>query len=831
VVVSTAPLSTRAPDAARVTTATYAGVFCVTLSTLMLEIALTRIFSVTMWYHFAFVAISVALFGLTFGALTVHLQPQRFPEAAVKRRMWQFSLMFGISIPICLIVQLAIPFTPRLTVGGIASVVATCAVISVPFVLAGIVVCLALTRFPERTNRLYAVDLVGAGLGCVLLVALFSWFDGPSLVMLVGSIACIGALAFAADGRDRRAAAIAGIAVVLIAGFALVNTLLHQDGNAIVHVMWAKEARDPQHDYERWNAFSRLTVDGDAEDPDTKTLSLVIDSTAGTALNRFSGDPAESDFLRAAIQNLVHYIRQPADVAVIGVGGGTDVLSALEFDQRSVTGIEINGDIVDIVNGRYGAFTGHLDRDPRVHIVNDEARSYFTRTDRQFDIIQVSLIDTWAATSSGAFALSENGLYTTQAWNTYLDRLEPAGVLSVTRFYQTTDPKGKAVQPLETYRTVGLAAKVLTERGGKDPREHILVYRVPTGYGVDLATVIVSPEPISASDRSILADRAAEFGFTPVLTADAVEDPVLARLTAPGGPDRAVSSLAADISPPTDNRPFFFQMADLGTFLDRGIWRDDYVTRPVLVLAMLAVTVLALAAACVVFPLLLGRRRGQVIHRRSLPFFTYFAGIGLGFLLIEVSLLQRLSIFLGHPTYGLTVVLFSMLVFSGIGSMCTERVVRSERRRSLLAPLVVLLGIVTIHGFVAPRILEATDGATTPVRIATAVAILAPLAFMLGMPFSIGMRVAAGAPETPTAFLWAVNGAASVCASVLGVVIALFFGISAAFWAGALAYVLACASMAFITRAPRPTPASRRRTGSTSPTGGTSDPRVSVPAG
>ena len=208
-----------------------------------------------------------------------------------------------------------------------------------------------------------------------------------------------------------------------------------------------------------------------------------------------------------------------------------------------------------------------------------------------------------------------------------------------------------------------------------------MVYRVPTGYGVDLATVLVSPTPFSAADRNSVADRAAEFGFTPVLTDAAVEDPMLARLTAPGGPDDAVSELAADISPPTDDRPFFFQMADLNTFFDGDIWHDDYVTRPVLVLAMLAATVLALAAICVVFPLLIGRRRGQVVHKRSIPFFTYFAGIGLGFLLIEVSLLQRLSIFLGHPTYGLTVVLFSMLVFSGIGSMGTERILRNDQRR------------------------------------------------------------------------------------------------------------------------------------------------------
>jgi hypothetical protein len=745
--------------------------------------------------------------------------------------MWLCALLFGISVPICLVVQLLIPFTPRLSIGGVASVIATCAVISVPFVLSGIVVCLALTRFPHRTNRLYAVDLVGAGLGCVVLVALFSWFDGPSLVILIGALACAGAVAFAAGRRARRAVVIATVAAAVLATAALVNTELHRDGRPIVRVVWAKEARDPDHDYERWNAFSRLTVDGDADDPATSTLGLVIDSTAGTALNRYSGNPDDSDDLRDEIQNLVHHIRRSADVAVIGVGGGTDVLSALEFDQRSVTGLEINGDIVDIVNRRYGGFTGHLDRDPRVEIVNDEARSYLTRSGRQFDVIQVSLIDTWAATSAGAFALSENGLYTTQAWDTYLDRLEPSGVLSVTRFYQTTDANGEQVQPLETYRTVALAAEVLTDRGVADPRAHMLVYRVPTGYGVDLATVLVSPEPLSEPDRRTIADRARQFGFMPVLTEVVAEDLLLARLTAPGGPADAVGSVAADISPPTDNRPFFFQMADLGTFFDGDIWRDDYVTRPVLVLAMLAVTVLALAAACIALPLLATRRSARALRRGSVPFLTYFAGIGLGFLLVEVSLLQRLSIYLGHPTYGLTVVLFSMLVFSGLGSMSTERVVRSERGHSLLGPLGVLLAVVLVHGFLTPRILAATEGATTPARIATAVAVLAPLAFLLGMPFAIGMRTASRAPGTPTALLWAVNGAASVCASVFGVVIALFFGIAAAFWSGAIAYLVACVSLFVITRSPTDRPASRRHTAPTSPAEQILDRQVSVPAG
>jgi hypothetical protein len=794
--------SSTAAGAPQARLGTYVGVFLVTLSTLMLEIGLTRIFSVTMWYHFAFVAISVALFGMTVGALVVHLCPRWFPDAAVGRQLWIFALLFGVAVAVCFAIQLAIPFTPRATPLGIASVVATCAVISVPFVFSGIVVCLALTRFPRRVNRLYAVDLVGAGLGCVLLVVLFSFLDGPSLVVLIGAVAAAGAIAFAmADGSARRVLT-ASVATVVLASFAGINSHLYADSSPLLKIVWTKEKRDTDHAHERWNAFSRLTVDGDADDPATPWLDLVIDSTAGTALMRYSGDPAESDALRGNIKNLAHHIRHDADVYVVGVGGGVDVLSALEFDQRSVTGAEMNGDIIDIATDTYGDFTGHLDQDPRVDLVNDEARSYLARTEQRYDIIQISLIDTWAATAAGAFALTENSLYTTEAWDLFLDRLRANGILSVTRYFPTTDADGRPVEPLETYRTIALASEALTQRGVANPRDHVLAYRVPTGYGVDLATVMVSPDPFSESDLAVLSDRADALGYTPVLTPDDAADPVIAALTAPGGPGDATNRVDADISPPSDDRPFFFQMADIGTLLNGDIGRENHVTRPALVLGLLAVIVLGLAACCVGLPLVLARRTAAVRadRRRLVPLYTYFTGIGLGFLLIEVAQLQRLSIFLGHPTYGLTVSLFSILVFSGIGSMLTERIVRDDRPRSRLVPLAALVTTVIVAGLLTPAVLRALDGATTPVRIATAVALLAPLALLMGMPFAVGMRAAASIPGAPTAFLWGINGAASVCASVLGVVISLFFGISTAFWAGALAYGLACISMILLSR-------------------------------
>jgi hypothetical protein len=594
----------------------------------------------------------------------------------------------------------------------------------------------------------------------------------------------------------------------VLAGFALLNSNLASQGDAPLRVRWAKEISDPTHQYAKWNVLSRITVDGNPharlqpagfvsmtlpDDIKSSYLGMVIDSNAGTYPTRYTGNLGETDYLRYDLTYLAHYLRRDADVLEIGVGGCRDVLAALEFDQRSVTGVEINGNILDAINNRYGDYTGHLDRDARVRFVRDEARSYLARTDRKYDIIHMALIDTWAATSAGAYALSENSLYTKQAWDLFLDRLQPGGVLSVTRWFRFGDEP-----PLETYRTAALAAQVLKDRGVAEPRRHMLIYEgPPRGYSASGATLLVSRDPFSQSDLDGIAAEGARVQFTPVLTPDVAVDRRFAAIADPEGPGAAVASFDEDISPPTDDRPFFFQMADLHTFLSGTGFGEDFVFRPVLVLGILGLAVLALAAVCIALPLMLERRQRR--RRGMVPFYAYFAGIGFAFLLIEVSQLQRLSIFLGHPTYALTVVLFSVLVFSGVGSMLTERVIATERPVAFIRPLVVLLAVVVAFGFVTPAVIARADGATTPARIAIAVALLAPLALLMGMPFAIGMRAAASCPGAPTAFLWGINGATSVCASVLAIVLALFFGISTAFWAGALAYAVALASIIVIT--------------------------------
>lgn len=776
-----------------------------TLSTLMLEIMLTRIFSVTMWYHFAFLAISIAMFGMAVGALIVYLRPGDFPEEGTKASMSLFATLFGISVVVSIVALLTIPFTERATVGGLSSMAATYLAASIPFVLSGVCVALALTRFPERVGSLYAVDLTGAALGCILLIWMLDATDGPNTVLFAAAFAALGGLLFAIDADNRKLRMRAGAALGALVLLLIANTTAVWLGGSPLHLSWVKGRAEEQLLFEKWNSYSRISVSGDPDawvEPfgwgmspeyvpraETRQLRMNIDASASTELTAFDGDVSAVDYLRYDISNLAHYMRRDADVLVVGSGGGRDILAALVFFQNSVTGVEINRASLAAANGVFGEFTGHLDQHPRVSFVNDEARSFIARREQPVDIIQISLIDTWAATAAGAFALSENSLYTVEAWSIFLDKLEDDGILTVTRWFNDETP-------VEVYRLTALANESLRRRGVEDPRDHMLLIRRriesdaedrPEGVG----TMLVSPSPFSARDLGTIEATADQLGFEMALSPTTAADEMLETLASSRDISEVASTYAFDISAPTDNRPFFFHVLRLRDFFRRDMWqmgKMSFNAKAVGVLGGVTVVVLGLTILCIVVPLFLAAHRPS---RRSLPLFVFFASIGMGFMLVEIAQMQRIIVMLGHPTYALSVVLFSVLVSGGIGSGFSGRIKDEDLARTGPVLIGILVAMIVGLALATPAIAARFESATTLVRVAVAVAILVPLGLFMGTAFPMGMRIASRTDAKLTPWLWGINGATSVCASVFAIVIALSWGISAGLWTGAAFYLSA----------------------------------------
>ncbi len=762
------------------------------------------------------------MFGMAVGAVAVFLCPAVFTPERVTRHLALGAASFAATIVLSYLTHLAIPFLIEPSLVSVYALSLTYTALSVPFVLSGIVVSLALTRFPSQVSALYAADLTGAALGCLLVGPALRLADAPSAVIAASAVTAVAATLFASERmpgttvRNRRLLTGCAALAVLMTGGAIAHGVAARQNAGWLRLMWVKGQYEARPIVERWNSFSRIRVIGNPErairpsgwgfsstlpaDRTAHELHLDIDSYAGTELTAYHGEPETVAHLKYDVTNVVHYLRPGSRVVVVGTGGGRDVLSALAFDQKQVTGVEINEGILDLVNRRFGDFTGHLDRDPRVQFVNDEARSYLARRQDRTDIIQISLIDTWAATASGAFVLTENSLYTVDAWRIFLDRLAPRGILSVSRWYF-------ADRPGEVYRLATLASATLMQMGVTRPGDHYAIVRArpaaapnaPDGVG----TMLLSRDPLSSQDLDVLESVASKMRFEIVQSPRFSADQTFAAIASAERLHDAVVSHPLNISPPTDDTPFFFHMLRLRDVFNIARWHDQGIVRfnmtAVGVLGVLMLTVTVLTIACIVVPLwyarskeraLQGSRRGEIT-----PHLLFFAAIGFGFMLVEISQVQRLTIFLGHPVYSLSVVLFSLLLSSGLGSVATE-FVRVDGERRPLALLAVLVMVLIAFGVLTPIVIGQFEAASTPTRIAIAVSILLPIGFFMGMAFPIGMRRALAAAPSIAPWLWGVNGAASVCASVLVVVIAIGAGISAAFWAGTACYVVAVGALA-----------------------------------
>ncbi len=552
----------------------YAGMFAIAFATLALEVIFSRLLSVITWYHLVFFAVSTAMLGMTAGATRVYLQPHRYREDQLDRRLSGNCLGFAISVPVSLSLLCLLPLELQPFVTSYVAFLFATVACALPFYFSGVVVTVMLTKYPLPIGRLYACDLVGASLGCLFVLGGLEVFDAPSLILLCSSFGILASLCFAAKNTSRAAA---WVKIIL-----LVATILASFANAFSHYglrplfVKGRIVRPASYLLERWNSFSRVMVYKGGESwphywgPSPKAPThlihqfyMNIDGEAATPMRKFA-NWEDIEHLRYDVTNIGYFLGREGPACIIGVGGGRDVQSALLFGQKPVVGIEVNAIFIDLLRGAFADFAGLARRDD-VELVIDDARSYLSRTRDRFSVIQMSMIDTWAATGAGAFSLTENALYTVQAWKVFLGRLAEGGVFTVSRWHS---PRNLG----ESGRAVSLAVATLLELGVEDPSRHIAMITTDR-----ISTLLLSLQPFGSRDVDVLRSRCDEMGYRTVHLPGALpdHDDLKELLGATSMPELLAASRGKVLNyePPTDESPYFFNMlklASIGLVQEQG---------------------------------------------------------------------------------------------------------------------------------------------------------------------------------------------------------------------------------------------------------------------
>jgi hypothetical protein len=883
------------------------GVFLISLSLLVNELLLTRIFSVLFMYHFAFLVISLALFGLGISGIAVYLYPERF-AGDLQRQLVVSTLGYCASVFLLVLFLFNLPLAPSGSLQGAIVISIVFLVSSVPFFLGGVCLSLILSRAAQEVNRLYFVDLLGAGIGCLLIIPTLNYFGGVNALLLTSFGGALTALLFSMPGRKMTAVApdagrllqrtLTIIAVVMGLGFLFTllaeplanwvggilfeahpvyskrdkpfshyfDTLIAPEIREItsgtrvpllvlfvaaaagawwarakrqtaegrgwltreelkltsvvvviavgslvavntatdaIRIRFAKGRVEFQNLYEGWNSFSRIAVlprHGDITyawglSPIYKGhpgdhMALDIDSLAGTPLVRFDGDINSPliEHLSHDITALAYTLRPARTTLIIGTGGGRDVLTALKYGSKDIDAVELNPLMREVVNEKFGDFTGRLYARPEINFTIDDGRHFVRNTDKEYGLIQLSLVDTWASTAAGAFALSENTLYTTEAFYDYFHHLAPDGILTVSRWL--SDP------PRETLRVVSLARAALLDAGVTDAARHILVAGTPPlRRSHRFASVIVSRAPFTDAELTAAKAWLDERGFQILYFPGMPVDPLFSKIaTEPWDQlQDFFANYEIDVSPTTDDRPFFFNTVRPGDFLK--VWEDKPGRVGVHLLAQVLLIVLALVCLFMLGPLYLRNRSAltSVEPRARWSTLGYFAALGSGFMLVEVALISNFILFLGHPIYALTAVLCTLLISAGLGSLWSGKHVaggHAALSRMISFALVGIVLLTLVLEFVFSRMV----GAPFLLCILLTIATLGPVGFLMGMPFPLGLRLLDRVGPQWAALIpwvWGINGACSVLGSILAITLAINFGFRVTMAAGLVIYGIA----------------------------------------
>jgi hypothetical protein len=758
----------------------YFGVAATSLATLLLELALTRVFSVVYFYHFAFLAISIALFGLGAGGVFSYVVASW--RGTLYGKLGALAAANAMAIVVCL----AFLLNPSGKMDT-PSMMLAYFIAALPFVLSGTIVSLAIADTIKRVDRVYFFDLLGAAAGCAVLVPLLKWVGGPDTILVAAVLFAVSAAIWFHLARAPR-----GRILAVLLGLLLVGLITYNSKMSLIEVKTAKGQAIKDEEFVRWNEFSRIAL---KPEPGSNMKSIVIDADAATGVARFDFahlTPEQKFDLSYGGPGFAYLLRPGAKTLIIGPGGGWDVSRALASGSKDITGVEINPIIADVImRKRFPHYSNRLYFRPEVNIQIEDGRSFVRRSSERYQVLQATLVDTWASTAAGAFALSENNLYTTNAFADYLSHLTDDGVMSFTRW--GFDP------PRESLRVVALARAALEQLGQAAAARHIAVVREHLQqlkrWGAQ-DTILIARRAFTDGDLDVLRKSAEIAKMEVVYLPGTTRDTPFRTLLETSSPARFFESYPFDVRPVSDDRPFFFytvQARDLWQFVLHAS-RDtaDYKVNnalPVL-FGLVAISIVATLVILALPPLVLRHKLPKA--RGAKRALLYFLFIGAGYILIQVALIQKFVLFLGHPTYALTVIIFSMLLSSGLGSFMSKRLI--GRVVSLPSVLVFVAAAVLLLSLVVGPVSESEVALALPLKVLIAVALISPLGFAMGMPFPTGLTLLEKFMPPAVRWAWSVNAAASVLGSAAAMFLAIYLGLKLTLCIGGLFYLAALGS-------------------------------------
>ncbi|MHC4261321.1 MAG: spermidine synthase family protein [Planctomycetota bacterium] len=787
-----ASTETPAPSPGR----TAVGLFLISAAVLALQVLQTRILSVQMWHHHSYMVVTMTLLGFAAAGSLATVRPS-LTRGNVGRTLSISASLFAISTLLgYLVLQATADRAAEMTAEGrYITLSVFYSYLLVPYFFGGLVVTVALST-ARRVSLLYFFNLVGSAVGAWAFIGLIAPLGGERLLVGCALLGPLAALVFHGASPDREPSRGAGLGALATLGICAVTFVMAPTWLAIE--VASSKAMTQMLEYQpeakvvgqRWTPTCRLDL---VKLPDlegsAQPINIYQDGDAITVMH----SDASWAHLRESYPYLLNQLayepqrlrvengEEAPEALAIGIGGGIDLRFALDMGAKSVLGIELNGQTVDLVGGEWSEFNGDVYTQPGVEVVVGEGRSALRRLDRTFDVIELSGTDTYTAGNAGAYVLSESYLYTAEALRGYFERLDPErGTLGMIRL--AYDP------PRENLRLFAIALTELRDRFGvEQPSQHaVCIFEtVPhelTGEPIRFAGNVFSRTPFQpeALELYAQADLVPEWdvAYIPGQTTEGPFAELAAAIDA-GEEEAFYDAYPWDIRPVTDDAPFFFNFHHWSALFEESAdtkgWHD-LTGGPIglRIMSTLLIQTSLLVALLVLLPLVALKREGLRAPGAG-RHMAYFLGLGAGFMFLEISTIQRLVLYLGHPTYSLTVVLACFLLFAGLGSLVAERFRATPGRAIGIVVPLICLGILALT-FLAPSVLDATLARPLPVRIGIVAAILAPVNFLMGMPFPLGLERLKGL--APRLLPWAlgVNGGASVVASILCIVIAMEAG-------------------------------------------------------